>query len=70
MYIHIRIGFMTFAPEWVEGSPNLDGSSFTLLWIYLVFMNGLWVLVPGILLWDSAAVIIDVRLSYTTLFMV
>jgi hypothetical protein len=46
-------GWMTFCPEWVEGSPNLDGSTFALLWIYLVFMNGLWVVVPAVLLWDS-----------------
>eukprot|EP01038_Epipyxis_sp_PR26KG_P005197 gene5197-7234_t len=48
-------GWMTFAPEWVEGNPNLNGSTFELLWIYLVFMNGLWVVVPALLLWDSAA---------------
>lgn len=48
-------GWMTFAPEWIEGSPNLNGSSFELLWIYLFFMNGLWVVVPALLLWDSAA---------------
>lgn len=46
-------GWVTFAPEWVEGSPNLDGSSFVLFWIYLVFMNGLWVVIPLLLLWDS-----------------
>eukprot|EP01034_Spumella_vulgaris_P030276 gene30276-37464_t len=48
-------GWMTFAPEWIEGSPNLNGSDFNLLWIYLVFMNGLWVVVPALLLWDSCA---------------
>jgi len=36
-------GWMTFCPEWVDGSPNLNGSDPILLWIYLVFMNGLWV---------------------------
>jgi hypothetical protein len=53
-------GWMTFAPEWVEGSPNLDGSSFSLFWIYLVFMNGLWVWVPLIFLWEAAAKITQV----------
>lgn len=48
-------GWMTFAPEWLDGSPNLDGSSFSLFWIYLVFMNGLWVVLPLLLLWDSFA---------------
>lgn len=50
---------MTFAPEWLEGNPNLDGSTFSLLWIYLVFMNGLWVVVPLALLWDSGARLTD-----------
>ena len=47
--------------EWLDGSPNLDGSSFELLWIYLTFMNGLWVVIPLLLLWDSYA-----RLSTVT----
>lgn len=54
-------GWMTFVPEWIDGSPNLNGSSFELLWIYLVFMNGLWVLVPLILLWESFSKIDYVR---------
>lgn len=45
----------------MDGSPNLNGSTFELLWIYLVFMNGLWVVIPLILLWDSFC-----RLSYTS----
>ena len=48
-------GWMTFGPEWIDGSPHLDGSDWILLWIYLVFMNGLWVVVPVVLLWDSIA---------------
>lgn len=52
-------GWMTFCPEWVQGSPNLNGQDPILLWIYLVFMNGLWVVIPGLLLWDSF-----VRLSF------
>ena len=46
-------GWMTFCPEWVDGSPNLNGQDPTLFWIYLVFMNGLWVVVPALLLYDS-----------------
>jgi hypothetical protein len=48
-------GWMTFAPEWFAASPNkhLNASDWKLLWIYLVFMNGLWVVVPLVLLWDS-----------------
>jgi EXPERA (EXPanded EBP superfamily) len=41
-----RIGFMTFAPEWLTGNQNLDGSNFMFLWIYLVFFNMLWVFLP------------------------
>jgi hypothetical protein len=26
-------GWMTFAPEWVEGSPNLNGTDPILLWV-------------------------------------
>ena len=48
-------GWMTFAPEWLDGSPNLNGTDPILLWIYLVFMNGLWVVIPLLLLWDSFA---------------
>ncbi|RYY73886.1 hypothetical protein EON63_19865, partial [archaeon] len=49
-----------FPAEWLEGSPNLSAQSPELLWIYLVFMNGLWVVVPLVLLWDSAARITQV----------
>jgi len=39
-------GFMTFAPEWLTGSQNLDTSNFMFLWVYLVFFNMLWVFFP------------------------
>jgi hypothetical protein len=37
---------MTFAPEWLSGNLNLDGSNFMFLWVYLVFFNMLWVFLP------------------------
>lgn len=37
---------MTFAPEWLSGSRNLDRGNFLYLWVYLVFFNGLWVVFP------------------------
>lgn len=37
---------MTFAPEWLTGSRNLDTSNFMFLWVYLVFFNTLWVFFP------------------------
>ncbi|KAK7921973.1 hypothetical protein WMY93_008875 [Mugilogobius chulae] len=47
-------GWMTFAPEWLQGSPNLNqASSWLHLWVYLVFFNGIWVLVPVLLLLQS-----------------
>ena len=45
---------MTFVPEWVDGSPSLVSRSDPLrFWVHLVFMNGLWVLIPAVLLWES-----------------
>jgi hypothetical protein len=46
-------GFMTFAPEWLSGNQNLDGSNFMFLWVYLVFFNMLWVVLPLFALWYS-----------------
>ncbi|KOS19230.1 putative emopamil-binding protein [Escovopsis weberi] len=50
-------GWMTFCPEWLVGSPNLDGSNFMYLWVYLVFFNGLWVVIP---LWVIRYAIADI----------
>nr|XP_023656373.1 emopamil-binding protein-like isoform X2 [Paramormyrops kingsleyae] len=46
-------GWMTFCPDWLAGSPSLNTSNWLYLWIYLVFFNGVWVVVPGLLLWQS-----------------
>ncbi|XP_007944563.1 emopamil-binding protein-like [Orycteropus afer afer] len=46
-------GWMTFFPDWLMGSPNLNTSNWLYFWVYLVFFNGLWVLVPGLLLCQS-----------------
>lgn len=48
-------GFMTFVPDVLDGSPNLELQDPVLLWIYLFFMNGLWVWIPAVLVWDSIA---------------
>ena len=37
---------MTFAPEWLCGSPNVDTSKFMYVWVYLTFFNMLWVFFP------------------------
>ncbi|KAF5367801.1 hypothetical protein D9757_010347 [Collybiopsis confluens] len=46
-------GWMTFCPEWLTGSPNLDTSNWLFLWVYLVFMNVIWVVIPLWLMYDS-----------------
>ena len=44
---------MTFAPEWLTGSPNLDTSNFMYLWVYLGFFNTLWVWFPIWFLYEA-----------------
>lgn len=44
---------MTFCPEWLTGSQNLVTSNWLLLWVYLVFFNMLWVVVPVLMMWQS-----------------
>ncbi|KAK2839160.1 hypothetical protein FQN49_006416 [Arthroderma sp. PD_2] len=39
-------GFMTFGPEWFSGNSALETGDPVYLWLYLVFFNVLWVLVP------------------------
>ncbi|XP_055500843.1 emopamil-binding protein-like isoform X1 [Leucoraja erinacea] len=46
-------GWMTFCPDWLNGSPNLNTSNWLYLWVYLTFFNGIWLVVPGLLLWQS-----------------
>ena len=51
-------GWMTFMPDILEGSPSLTLHDPLLLWVHLVFMNGLWLVIPGLLTWESSAVVI------------
>ncbi|KAI6027644.1 Emopamil-binding protein [Pisolithus microcarpus] len=46
-------GWMTFCPEWLIGSPSLNTSNALFLWVYLVFMNSIWVVIPLWLMVDS-----------------
>ncbi|KAG9246340.1 Emopamil-binding protein [Calycina marina] len=39
-------GWITFCPEWLTGSQNLDTSNFMFTWVYLFFFNMLWVVFP------------------------
>jgi hypothetical protein len=46
-------GWMTFAPEWLTGSKSLVTDNALYLWCYLVFFNGLWVVIPLALMYQS-----------------
>nr|XP_033804103.1 emopamil-binding protein-like isoform X4 [Geotrypetes seraphini] len=46
-------GWMTFCPDWLLGCPSLNTSNWLYLWVYLVFFNGIWVVVPALLLCQS-----------------
>jgi len=46
-------GWMTFCPEWLTGSPALNTSNALYLWVYLVFMNVIWVVIPVWLMFDA-----------------
>ncbi|XP_061192873.1 emopamil-binding protein-like [Saccostrea echinata] len=46
-------GWMTFCPEWLTGSKNLKTDNFLYMWVYLVFFNGIWVIIPILLLCQS-----------------
>jgi hypothetical protein len=48
-------GWMTFAPEWLAGSPALSGDPYLQV-VYLFYLNALWVLVPLVLLYDRCGV--------------
>lgn len=50
-YSNQTTGFMTFCPEWLTGNINLDSSNFMYLWVYLVFFNCLWVVIPFYAMW-------------------
>jgi len=55
----MRLGFMTFCPEWLTGNLNLDSSNFMYLWVYLVFFNMLWVFLPLYAIWVGYGDIMD-----------
>ncbi len=42
-------GWVTFAPEWLTGSKNLETSNPVNLIVYLAFSNGVWVVIPLLL---------------------
>ena len=49
-----KLTFVDFPfAEWVIGSPNIDASNFTYLWLYLTIPNGVWVAIPVYLAWES-----------------
>uniref|UniRef100_A0A6J0TVR0 Emopamil-binding protein-like n=1 Tax=Pogona vitticeps TaxID=103695 RepID=A0A6J0TVR0_9SAUR len=46
-------GWMTFCPEWLTGNSSLNTSNWLYLWVYLIFFNGVWVIIPASLLIQS-----------------
>ncbi|KAI0167212.1 Emopamil-binding protein [Pestalotiopsis sp. NC0098] len=52
-------GFITFCPEWLVHNNNLDASNFMYKWVYLVFFNMLWVVIPAWAAWVAVADISD-----------
>uniref|UniRef100_A0AAZ3S2A8 EBP like n=1 Tax=Oncorhynchus tshawytscha TaxID=74940 RepID=A0AAZ3S2A8_ONCTS len=48
---HYRL-FSCFMP-FISILPQPQTNHWLYLWIYLVFFNGVWVVVPGLLLWQS-----------------
>ncbi len=55
---------MTFCPEWLTGSANLSTQNVMHMWLYLVFFNGLWVVIPGLLLVHSYIEMVNVFQSH------
>ncbi|OJJ47265.1 hypothetical protein ASPZODRAFT_142011 [Penicilliopsis zonata CBS 506.65] len=56
-------GFMTFAPEWLTGSSQLETGNPVYLWFYLFFFNTLWVFIPLWVLWEAAK---ELRATFVT----
>ncbi|GAB1314169.1 EXPERA domain-containing protein [Madurella fahalii] len=52
-------GYMTFMPEWLTGNVNLDTSNFMYKWVFLIFFNGLWVVIPLYAIYVAADDIYD-----------
>ncbi|TGZ82284.1 Emopamil-binding protein [Ascodesmis nigricans] len=59
-------GWMTFAPEWLSGSGNLVTSWWVYTYIYLLFFNGLWVVIPVWLLFEAYQVLVNTGPTTTT----
>jgi len=58
-------GWMTFVPEWLLGSPNLSPDPMH-KWLYLAVMNGIWVIIPLALLYNSFIAISKSQLSLSS----
>jgi len=46
-------GWMVFVPDMLVGSPNLVTDNPLYLYVYLIFLNGLWFVVPLLLMYQS-----------------
>jgi len=55
-------GWMTFAPEWLTASSQLETGHPVYLWLYLVFFNVLWVFLP---IWVLVQTAKELRHTFT-----
>ncbi|KAJ7069652.1 Emopamil-binding protein [Mycena amicta] len=59
-------GWMTFCPEWLTSNRNLDTSNVLFFWVYLVFLNILWVVIPiGLMVHSYGEIAKSLRASQT-----
>ncbi|KAG2185460.1 hypothetical protein INT44_002251 [Umbelopsis vinacea] len=59
-------GWMTFCPEWLTGSVFLSTDNWLHHWLYLWFFNGIWVVIPGYLLYHAyVEIVYPLRLVQT-----
>ncbi|KAI8334568.1 Emopamil-binding protein [Chlamydoabsidia padenii] len=64
--IEIVGGWMTFAPEWLTGSPYLNTHVWLWHYIYLWFFNGIWVLIPiALIIHSYNAIMVGLKTSTT-----
>ncbi|RPB03815.1 Emopamil-binding protein [Choiromyces venosus 120613-1] len=59
-------GWMTFGPEWLSGSQNLDTSNPMYTWLYLLGMNIIWIIIPGWICYEAYMTIVPASSGITT----
>jgi hypothetical protein len=49
--VHLYSAALYFGSEVFDGYPNVDTGSFVDFWIKFWLLNGLWLVVPWVVLW-------------------